>query len=216
MTQFICWICTLSMIPNSKAISPSCGSKREPPLSAAKATSFIIQTPHGLEHVAAEEIRKNFPSLIESISALANTNGILKVNVTAPPTPALADAIGRLACADVSAVYCGDFSSLSMDNSAIDALKIAADSIDWEMLWGRVYLPLHQHQEQNQEQNEEEQQQSRTRPTFRCTCSRTIQMSDWGYNSIGNAPLDSAHVSRIFSRSSDAATSQASSHVCCL
>jgi hypothetical protein len=184
--------------------NPQCGSKRPPsPFSYPDATAFIIQTPHGLEHVAAEEIQRVFASQIVSIDNIPQSNGIMVVKISAPPSFALLRSISLLACADAAAIYCGVYAGLSMDQTAIDMLKTQVLDINWKELLEDVYWPLIS------------QEQPPQLPTFRCTCSRTIQMADWGYNrlpaeSTASLLLDPAV---IFARCSDSATSQMVSHV---
>jgi hypothetical protein len=193
-----------------------CGSKRPPsastisPTAPAPPTSFIIQTPHGLEHVAAEEIRRVFASQIVSVEDLPQTNGIIVVKINDPPSPALLNSISLLACADAVAIYCGHYEALPMNETAIEVLKREVGNINWSSLLDSVYWPLLS------------QEQHQSPPTFRCTCSRTLQMADWGYNRLPDgaetvcegacdaAVLDPAV---IFARCSDTATSQMASHV---
>lgn len=195
---------------------PSCGSKREhasslPPSDQPTcSTTLIIQTPHGLEHVAEKEIRRTFQLQIESIVPLPNTNGIIIVNVSAPPSPALAATIGHLACCDAAALFCGKVSGLSMDDAALDVLKAHALGVQWQMTWATEYVLLLPHPDKPQQQ---------PFPTFRCTCLRTLQMADWGYNTPacavegGDHDASAPDVARIFARNGDAATSQMASHV---
>jgi hypothetical protein len=192
-----------------------CGSKRPPsasiifPTAPASPTSFIIQTPHGLEHVAAEEIRRVFASQIVSVEDLPQTNGIIVVKINDPPSPALLNSISRLACADAAAIYCGHYEALPMNETAIEVLKREVGKISWNSLLDSVYWPLMS------------RERHQSPPTFRCTCSRTQQMADWGYNCLpdgsevregtcADAALDPAV---IFARCSDTATSQMASHV---
>lgn len=200
--------CKGSMSSQINGILPSCGCKRDPSQSAnhhpLQSTTFVIQTPQGLEHLATAELGKVFPSKIKRTSHLPNTNGIIIVEIDSSPSPALAAAVASLACADAAAIYCCDCSSLSMDDAAIDVLKNAAMNIDWETIWSTAYSPLLQQQPN---------QHPQCRPTFRCSCSRSVQMADWGYNSISHSPLHAADIARIFARSSDAAVSQTASHV---
>jgi len=192
-----------------------CGFKRPPPPSTlsptapAPSTSFIIQPPHGLEHVAAEEIRRVFASQIVSVEDLPQTNGLIVVKINDPPSPSLLNSISRLACADAAAIYCGHYDALPMNGTAIDVLKREVSNISWCSLLNTVYLPLIS------------QQQHQSPPTFRCTCSRTQQMADWGYNALSDASQSNDASSAavvldpavIFARCSDAVTSQMASHV---
>ena len=174
-------------------------------------TRIIIQTPLGLEHVAAREIQAAFSSHLQSITPIPLTNGITILELSAPPSPALALSLSRLACVDAAAVFCGVYQGLTMDSSAIDVLMNAANEIEWNAVWQSKFVPMVQQQQQQQQH-----------PTFRCTCARTVQMADWGYNKY--APTGSAHLQGgpivsipdpavIFARCSDAATSQSASHV---
>ena len=195
------------------AFGPSCGNKRAPPPStsppvpASHSTTFLVQTPHGLEHVAIEEMRTAFSSHVQAIRLLPHSNGIIILQVDLPPCPSLGRTVTQMACADTAALHCAEYAGLALDNTAIDKLKDGARSIAWGATWTDAYAALLPHQPQ----------QPHT-PTFRCTCSRTTQMSDWGYNdslppSSRSSPPQPPDPSRVFARFSDAAASQAMAHV---
>jgi hypothetical protein len=178
----------------------SCGSKRLLP-PQPESTTFIIQTPHGLEHVAIHEMQQAFSSHIKSVTPLPSSNGIIILRLGIPATPSLANSMARLACADAVAVFCGQYTDLALDETAIETLKTAALGFDWDSRWRNEYAPLLQHDVHR-------------KPTFRCTCSRTAQMADWGYNSIGSCSAAAEpDPALVFARCSDVTVSQLRSHV---